>query len=78
MSRATKSTDTERVIAFLRERPGSSVMEIRFALFISAVTQRMSDGRTLGYEFPKYRDDRGVYRFHVVEPGQGTLGLVAS
>ncbi len=77
MSRSTKSTDTERVIAFLREHPGSSVMEIRFALFISAVTQRMSDGRTLGYEFPKWRDDKGVFRYRVVEPGQGTLGLSA-
>ncbi len=75
MSRSTVHTDTQRVIRFLRDHPGSSVMEIRFALFISGVTQRMSDARELGYDFAKWKDDKGVWRFRVKEPGQTTLGL---
>lgn len=68
-------TDTDRVVAFLREHPDSTVMEIRFALFISNVTARMSDARREGYEFHKYRDERGHWRFRVVEPFDGTLRL---
>ena len=73
----TARTDTDRVVQFLRDHPGSSVMDIRFALFISGVTQRMSDARAEGFEFHKYRDDRGVIRYRLVEPGQRELGLVS-
>ena len=72
----TARTDTDRVVQFLRDHPGSSVMDIRFALFISGVTQRMSDARAEGFEFHKWRDDRGVIRYRLVEPGQRELGLV--
>ena len=65
--------DTERIVRWLRAHPSSSVMEIRFALFISNVTARMSDCRKQGIEFTKYRDPNGVFRYSVVEPGQGTL-----
>lgn len=77
MSTATKTTDVQRIVRWLRDHPGSSVMEIRFALFISNVTARMSDARLEGVEFVKWRDDKGVFRYRIVEPGQGTLGLTA-
>jgi len=67
-------TDTERVVQYLREHPGSSVMDIRFALFISNVTARMSDAREAGVEFHKWRDDKGVYRYRVVERQRVTTG----
>lgn len=63
-------TDTERIVAFLRDHPGSSVMDIRFALYISNVTARMSDARDAGHEFVKWRDDRGVYRYRLVDRPQ--------
>ncbi len=71
-------TDTQRIVRYFREHEGASVMEVRFALFVSNVTARMSDARLEGIEFVKWRDDKGVFRYRVVEPGQGTLGLVAS
>jgi hypothetical protein len=61
-------TDTARVVAFLREHPGSSVMEIRLALWCSNVTARMSDAREQGITFAKWRDDKGIYRYRVVDP----------
>ncbi len=72
----TARTDTQRLILWFRDHPRSSVMEARFALFISGVTQRMSDARAQGYQWHKYRDQKGIWRFSVTEPGQGTLGLV--
>lgn len=75
MSKDTATPDTARIVRWLRDHPGSSVMEIRFALFISNVTARMSDCRKEGYEFAKWRDEHGVFRYRIREPGQGTLGL---
>ena len=60
-------TDTARVIEWFREHPGSSVQEVRFGLFISNVTGRMSDAREAGVTFEKWRDERGVYRYRLVE-----------
>jgi len=59
-------TDWQRVVAFLRDHPDSSVMEIRLALWVSNVTGRMSDARNNGIEFVKHRDDKGVYRYSIV------------
>ena len=64
----TVPTDTERVVTWFREHPGSSVMEVRFGTYISNVTARMSDAREAGVEFAKWRDDHGVYRYRVIEP----------
>lgn len=61
----TARTDTQRVVDFFREHPGSSVMDVRFALYISNVTARMSDARDQGIEFEKWRDDNGVFRYRV-------------
>ena len=74
----TARTDTDRVVQFLRDHPGSSVMDIRFALYISNVTARMSDARREGYVFHKYRDERGVWRYRLDEPFDGTLRLDAT
>jgi len=68
-------TDADRIVRFLREHPGSSVMDIRFALFISNVTARMSDARADGVTFVKWRDDRGVYRYRVVDPEPVQLAM---
>jgi hypothetical protein len=67
-------TDTERVVRFFREHPGSSVQEVRFGLFISNVTGRMSDARAQGIVFEKWRDDRGTHRYRIVEPRPVTSG----
>ena len=75
MSKDTATPDWLRIVKWLRDHPASSVMEIRFALFVSNVTGRMSDARDNGIEFAKWRDDKGVFRYRVIEPGQGTLGL---
>lgn len=68
-------TDTARVVQYLREHPGSSVMEVRFDLFISNVTARMSDARAEGIKFAKWRDERGIYRYSVVEPEPVQMAL---
>lgn len=70
-------TDVDRVVEWFLEHPGSSVMEVRFGTFISNVTARMSDARELGYEFVKWRDEKGIYRYRIVnlEPIQVGLGL---
>ena len=44
----TSRTDTERLVQFLRDHPGSSVMEVRMSLWISNVTGRMSDAQPVG------------------------------
>lgn len=71
----TARTDTLRVVDWFLEHPGSSVMDVRFGTFISNVTARMSDARELGYEFEKWRDERGVYRYRVILPGSAQVGL---
>lgn len=69
-------TDVDRIVAWFREHPGSSVMEVRFGLYISNVTARMSDARREGFAFEKWRDERGVWRYRLVEaPKQLTLDV---
>jgi hypothetical protein len=68
-------TDTDRVVTFLREHPGSSVMDIRLGLWVSNVTARMSDAREQGVTFAKWRDDKGVYRYRVVDPEPVQMAL---
>lgn len=59
--------DWERVVAYLRDHAGASRGEMQQALGWIHVTARMSDARRNGVEFVKWRDDKGVYRFRVVE-----------
>jgi hypothetical protein len=61
-------SDWQRIVRFLQEHPGSSVQEIRFGLFVSNVTGRMSDARKHGHEFIQWRDDKGTFRYRVKEP----------
>jgi hypothetical protein len=70
-----KATDVDRIVAWLREHPDSTVMEVRFALYISNVTARMSDARERGHAFTKRRDAKGHYRYSLVS--DGTLGLAS-
>ena len=69
------SPDTARVVAYLREHPGSSRYEMTLGLHGVHVTARMSDARKHGYVFASWRDDTGVMQFRVREPGQQELGL---
>lgn len=73
----TARTDTLRVVDWCLEHPGSSVMDVRFGTYISNVTARMSDARDLGYDFVKWRDERGIYRYRVLvpRPAQVEMGL---
>ena len=61
----TTLTDWQRVVRWFQEHPGASVQEVRFGLFISNVTGRMSDARKHGHEFVQWRDDHKVYRYSV-------------
>jgi hypothetical protein len=61
-------TDWQRVVAYFQDHPGSSRGEAQQALGWIHVTARMSDARLRGVEFDKQRDDKGVWRFWVVEP----------
>ena len=72
----TARTDTDRVVQWFRDHPGSSRFEATLGLNGVHVTARMSDARAEGFEFHKWRDDRGVIRYRLVEPGQRELGLV--
>ena len=71
----TTRTDTDRVVQWFRDHPDSTVMECRLGLYVSAVTQRMSDARKEGFVFTKHRDERGHWRFRVSEAFDGTLRL---
>ena len=68
-------TDVDRIVNYLRDHPDSTVMEIRFALYISNVTARMSDARQRGIELTKRRDSKGHFRYSLAGPL--TLGLTA-
>lgn len=72
----TKNTLAERIHRYLLEHPGSSTWEMGVDLHIANVTARMSDLRAAGYDFEKWRDDKGVWRYRIVEP-ELTLGLSA-
>ena len=72
-------TQNGRVLRFIREHPGATVMECSRAMdpWISNIRARHSDLRDLGFDIqPEPRSD-GQVGFRVVEPGQATLGLTA-
>jgi hypothetical protein len=61
------TSDWQRVVAFLREHPGSSRGEMQEALgWAVNVTGRISDARAHGFAFVKVRVD-GVWRYSVKE-----------
>jgi hypothetical protein len=63
-----KNTMAERIHRYLLDYPGSSTWEMGIDLHIANVTARMSDLRDAGYSFEKWRDDKGVWRYRIVEP----------
>jgi hypothetical protein len=62
----TKATLASRIAHYLMEHPGSSTWEMAVDLHIANVTARMSDLRDEGFDFEKWRDDKGVYRYRIV------------
>ena len=69
-------TQTDRLLRFLHENPGSSSLEITLGLGIVNVTGRISDLRKAGHEVEAIRDSKGVYRYVLVEkPEQLAVGL---
>jgi predicted transcriptional regulator len=57
----------DRVLRWLRENPGSSMLEVQRALGCTNATARISELRDAGHMFRKERVD-GVYRYSLVEP----------
>ena len=69
-------TQTERLLNYLRSRPGCSSLEIVQDLRIINTTGRISDLRKAGHVIEAQRDKRGVYRFWLVEkPVQMAAGF---
>ena len=69
-------TQTERLIAWLRENPGSSSLEITLALALVNVTGRVSDARAAGHVIDCRRDRKGVARYYLLtQPEQLAVGL---
>lgn len=60
-------TQTDRLLAYLRSRPGASSLEIVQDLRIVNTTGRISDLRAAGHTIEATRDRWGVYRFTLVE-----------
>lgn len=58
-------TQAERLLAYLREHPDCSSLEITRDLLIVNVTGRISDLRADGYVIDAGRDRRGVFRYHL-------------
>ncbi len=63
-------TQCDRLLAWLRENPGSSSLEITMALRLVNVTVRVSDLRARGHVIECRRDDRHVDRYFVVDKPQ--------
>jgi hypothetical protein len=69
-------SQTERLLAFLRENPGSSSLEVTLALGIVNVTGRCSDLRAEGYRIDCHRRERDHrLAYWLIESYDGTLGL---
>jgi len=77
----TPGSQADRLVRFLREHPGSTSLEITYALQLVNVTGRVSDARADGYviECRAVEDAAGRkrQRYYLVEAAQQTLGLTA-
>jgi hypothetical protein len=69
-----KPTQTERLLTWLRQNPGSSSLEVTIALRIVNVTGRVSDLRAAGHVIDCWTDKDGVARYTVKEPAPVTKG----
>ena len=71
-------TQVERLIAYLREHPGASSLEITLALKVVNVTGRISDIRKFPSLDVECRTVKGVSRYWLVQkPVQAELGLAS-
>lgn len=61
-------TQTARLVDWLRHNPGSSSLDITFALKLVNVTGRVSDARAAGIRIDCREDEVGVARYYIVEP----------
>jgi hypothetical protein len=75
----TPGSQNDRVLRFIREHPGSTVMECVRAMdpWVSNVRARHSDLRALGFDIRAEVRADGQTGFRVVESGDLTLGLTA-
>ena len=68
-------TQVARLVAYLREHPGATSMDLMRALNVVNTTGRISDARNDGYTIDCRREG-GRFRFYLTgEPEDGTLGL---
>ncbi len=67
------STQTERLLAYLHAHPDASGLEIIEALHMPKYTSRISDLRAKGIDVVAFRDRETIWRYRIMEPGQGEL-----
>ena len=71
------TTQTNRLVTFLRHNPGASSWEITVATRIINVTGRVSDARAQGYVIDAVRDEAGVFRYYLREVQPVAAGQIA-
>lgn len=68
-------TQTQRLIAFLRQNPGSTSLEITLATSLVNVTGRVSDARAAGFVVDCRKRTDGRKGYWIVERDQLELPL---
>jgi len=68
-------TQTQTLIAFLRNNPGATSLEITLATSLVNVTGRVSDARAAGYTVDCRKRTDGRKGYWIVEKAQTELGL---
>ena len=68
-------TQARRLLAYLRQNPGASSLEVPRDLLIVNVTGRLSDLRSEGHDIEARRVE-GVFRYYLRETAQLPLRLV--
>jgi hypothetical protein len=71
-------TQVARILAFLRDHPGCSILELTQGLdpFVANPRARISDARAEGYRIDCHRRERdGRLAYWLIESYDGTLGL---
>lgn len=70
-------SQVDRLLAYLRQNPGASSLEITMACGIVNVTGRISDLRARDIEVQCYRRSDGRDGYRVIDKAQLALGLTA-
>ena len=69
-------TQADRLLLALERSPlGLTSLDIVQELHIINTTGRVSDLRARGHRIDCVRDERGYFVFHLIPPGQTSLGL---